>query len=72
MPVIPTYFVQRCPVCGRSLHVPVRLLGEDAACQHCRATFVARAPSPAHWRQTDCPQRLDNTARERRPMPSAR
>ena len=45
MNAIPTYYLQPCPVCGRSLHVPVQLLGETAVCQHCRATFVARAPS---------------------------
>lgn len=42
MPAIPTAYTQSCPVCGRLLRVPVRLLGKTAACHHCEATFVAR------------------------------
>ena len=45
MPTIETYFVQPCPVCGRSLQVSVQLLGREAACQHCGAPFVARDPA---------------------------
>lgn len=48
MSLIPTYFVQSCPVCGRTLHVPIQLLGQRAACQHCRATFVARDLNGRH------------------------
>jgi len=42
MPVCATAFLQPCPVCGRSLRVPVRLLGKTAACNHCAATLVTR------------------------------
>ncbi len=35
-----TNFIQPCPVCSRSLQVPVQLLGKEAACQHCGASFV--------------------------------
>lgn len=45
MSAIESDFSQPCPVCGRSLKVSVRLLGRTAACQHCRATFVARDTS---------------------------
>jgi hypothetical protein len=44
---IATYFINPCPVCGRSLHIPVQLLGQKAICQHCRATFAARDPATA-------------------------
>lgn len=36
-----TYFKQPCPVCGRSLFVPVDLLGRDASCTHCSGIFTA-------------------------------
>lgn len=36
-----TYFVTSCPVCGRTLHAPVGLLGRRARCGHCGASFVA-------------------------------
>jgi hypothetical protein len=45
VPAITTYFVQACPVCGRTLEVPIELLGETAACQHCTASFRARDTS---------------------------
>jgi hypothetical protein len=48
-----TYFVQPCPVCGRSLHVPVQLLGQLAACSHCQGTFVARDPDAAQTIESD-------------------
>lgn len=37
----PTYFVQECPTCGRSLEVRVEYLGKRVVCQHCRGLFVA-------------------------------
>lgn len=39
---VSTNFWQRCPVCGRSLRVPVHFLGETVACSHCHGRFVAR------------------------------
>lgn len=45
MAAIPTTYMQTCPVCGRWLHVPVQLLGETVACQHCEATFVTHDPA---------------------------
>lgn len=35
------HFKQSCPVCGRRLEVPTRLLGLTIACQHCCAEFCA-------------------------------
>lgn len=41
MPKHSTKFVSRCRVCGRTLEIPVTLLGKLASCNHCRATFIA-------------------------------
>lgn len=38
----PTYFMSRCPVCGRTLQIPLQLFGNLLACDHCKATFVAQ------------------------------
>jgi hypothetical protein len=35
-------FHQPCPVCGRTLHIRVHLLGRRVYCQHCGGGFVAR------------------------------
>jgi C4-type Zn-finger protein len=35
------HFNQACPVCGRTLHILVRLLGRRVYCQHCGGGFVA-------------------------------
>lgn len=35
------YFLQECPVCGRTLHVRVEYLGRKVVCQHCSGRFVA-------------------------------
>jgi len=63
MPGIKTYFVQSCPVCGRSLHVSVQLLGQVVACQHCQGNFVAcdrdRGFAPAIDPRADLMQRVD-------------
>ena len=50
-----TYFVQRCPTCGRRLHVRVEYLGKPVVCQHCRGQFVAcdGAVIPGSDGQTD-------------------
>ncbi len=37
----PTYFVQECPTCGRSLEIRVEYLGKKVVCQHCRGALVA-------------------------------
>jgi len=38
---MPLHFKQSCPVCGRRLEVPARLLGQTIGCQHCTAEFRA-------------------------------
>ena len=40
MPSFKATFMLSCPVCGRSMRVPVQLLGRTAACGHCHGTFV--------------------------------
>ena len=37
----PVFFIQSCPVCGRSLQIRVTLLGRQVFCQHCGGGFVA-------------------------------
>jgi hypothetical protein len=41
----PTYFVQECPTCGRSLQVRVEHLGRKVVCQHCKGLLVAADPA---------------------------
>ena len=36
-----TYFVQRCPTCGRQLQVRIEYLGRKLSCEHCQGRFVA-------------------------------
>lgn len=36
-----TFFVQECPICGRSLEVRVTYLGRNVVCQHCGGSFTA-------------------------------
>jgi hypothetical protein len=38
---MPLHFTQSCPTCGRRLQVHAHLLGQQVACQHCHAQFVA-------------------------------
>ena len=40
-----TYFVQSCPICGRSLQIRLEYLGRTVACQHCRGKFTASDPA---------------------------
>lgn len=40
----PTYFYQECQVCGRTLRISVRWLGQRLVCQHCGCRFVATDP----------------------------
>jgi len=34
-------FIRGCPICGRSLQIPVNLLGTRVYCQHCGGGFTA-------------------------------
>ena len=36
-----TYYLQRCPICGRQLQVRVEYLGRKLSCQHCQGSFLA-------------------------------
>jgi hypothetical protein len=36
-----TVFYQECPICGRSLRVPVKYFGRQMSCSHCEGTFLA-------------------------------
>ncbi len=40
-----TYFVQTCPICGRSLQIRLEYLGRSVACQHCHGQFTATDPA---------------------------
>ena len=40
-----TYFVQECPICGRTLQIRLEYLGRSVACQHCNGHFVASDPA---------------------------
>jgi len=44
----PTYFLQQCPACGRSLQVRVMYLGRPVICQHCERPFIAQDPANAN------------------------
>lgn len=35
------FFDRACPVCGRTLHIRVQLLGRRVYCQHCGGGFTA-------------------------------
>ena len=49
----PTYFVQECPTCGRSLQIRVEYLGRRVVCQHCQGTLTAADPTM----RIDCGER---------------
>lgn len=34
-------FYQACPICGRSLRIPVQYFGQSVACVHCHGEFRA-------------------------------
>jgi len=36
-----TFFYQECPVCGRSLRIPVKYFGREMSCSHCAGEFIA-------------------------------
>jgi hypothetical protein len=50
---------QHCPVCGRSLHVNVTLLGQTVYCQHCGGGFVACDPCNARRVSNSREERVD-------------
>lgn len=39
-------FAKVCPTCGRTLQIPVELLGKDVCCQGCGAAFRASISEP--------------------------
>lgn len=41
----PTYFIQECPTCGRTLQIRVEYLGRKVVCQHCQGALTAADPS---------------------------
>ena len=41
----PTYFIQECPTCGRSLQIRVEHLGRRVICQHCQGYLLAADPA---------------------------
>jgi hypothetical protein len=41
----PTYFVQECPTCGRTLQIRVEYLGRKVVCQHCQGALTAADPN---------------------------
>jgi hypothetical protein len=41
----PTFFIQECPTCGRSLQIRVEYLGKTVVCQHCRGALSAVDPT---------------------------
>jgi len=53
-----TYFVQRCPTCGRQLQVRVEYLGRELSCQHCQGKFTA-ASEPQEVAEPDLVKRAD-------------
>lgn len=41
-----TFYYQACPVCGRSLRIPVQYFGKVMSCSHCGGEFQAIAAEP--------------------------
>lgn len=39
-------FYQACPVCGRSIRMPVQYFGRQVTCVHCGGAFRADEQSP--------------------------
>ncbi len=48
-------FYQGCPVCGRSIRMPVQYFGRQITCVHCGGEFRADV-------QSDEPSRIDDAA----------
>jgi len=54
-------FAKVCPTCGRTLQIPVELLGKDVCCQGCGAGFRAIEGESSHrvGRVEDIDKRVD-------------
>lgn len=50
-------FAKICPTCGRTLQIPVELLGKDVCCQGCGAGF--RASVTDFDSRTGAPEGID-------------
>jgi hypothetical protein len=44
-----TFFIQECPICGRSLQVRIQYLGKLVRCLHCHGYFEACDPTSANY-----------------------
>jgi ribosomal protein L37AE/L43A len=70
---MPLHFTQSCPTCGRRLEVHTRLLGQNVACQHCNAEFVAGSmDEDKSWANSsyDLLARVDAALQRTQPQPS--
>ena len=41
MPTQASRFIQQCPWCDKSLHIPVEYLSKQVSCKHCNGRFIA-------------------------------
>ena len=58
-------FAMVCSTCGRTLQIPVELLGRDVCCHGCGAGFKAVANETEQVRKTeDFDQRVDRLIQE--------
>jgi hypothetical protein len=58
-------FAKVCPTCGRTLQIPVDLLGRDVCCHGCGAAFKATASNEVRARAgEDIDQRVDRLIQE--------
>ena len=46
-------FIQQCPWCARTLHIPVQYLDRQVDCRHCKGRFVARDRESSHYSASD-------------------
>jgi hypothetical protein len=51
-----TFFYLECPVCGRTLRVPVKYFGRQMSCGHCRGQFQAGQDGEQSTSRIDGPQ----------------
>ena len=40
-----TYYIQKCPICGRSLRIKTKYIGKKLMCRHCQGAFTAQDSS---------------------------
>ena len=58
-------FAKVCPTCGRTLQIPVELLGKDVRCHGCGAGFRANASNESKPKQVEeLDQRVDRLIQE--------